>query len=68
VCEDKEQAESPQLQPTKSVDAKRLILVAFHLPIKLSQVGSNDQGEETWEAEWDQDNIAAKTEDSVAKV
>jgi len=45
--------------------------VALHLPVKLRLKGINpategSEEEEEWEAEWDQDNVAAKTEDSVA--
>jgi len=64
-CDEPE--EPPALPAVKSVASKRLILVAFHLPIKLRQTGVDAEGREQWEGEWDQDNIAAKTEDSVSK-
>lgn len=52
-------ADKPELSKVQN----ELVLIAFHLPIRLYL---RDLASETWEAEWDQDNPAAKSQDSVA--
>lgn len=44
---------------------KRLLLIAFHLPLKM-RLKAETELDEVWEAEWDPDNVVAKSEDSVA--
>lgn len=58
-------AASTEEKVSGPVQAKRLVLIAFNLPVKLKYLGENEQ-EELWECTWDTDNVAAKTEDSVA--
>jgi trehalose 6-phosphate synthase/phosphatase len=45
-----------------ALSSKQLILVAFNLPVFLRR----DSTTNSWRAEWDTDNVAAKTEGSVA--
>lgn len=50
---------------TPELSQNELVLIAFHLPIRLYLRSAEN---ELWEAVWDRDNPAAKSEDSVANL